>query len=303
MRSIHLALLLGSVTVGCYADPYTVTQAGTTPAPRPMLYDGQPLAKGGRIEGRSTTVMTPVGDGDKESGNFVARQHSDLALRTARGDFDAGLEVGIAWTKGAQAASPELGPKADSSGAVTVKFSGRHSFKLNDQLRLGAAVSMGVVSVPVVLSADPSNTENAEALVFEVGIVPSWRSGPLAIFGGINFTNDTYIPRSVVVDGSDLDSEVPEANADGAVVFSAGMSYTLPSGLHLTAQLGQPLSELAHHGLQLDLGLGFDFGSQPAPKPAGPPPPPPGYYYPPPGSPPPVTTPPPAGPGGAPGST
>lgn len=297
MRSQILAativLLVGG---GCVYDAFTVTQAGTTPAPRAMLYDGQPLDRAGRAEIRSTTVVTPVGDGDKESGNFVARQHSDLSLRGARGNSDFGMQLGAAWTKGSEAASPNLGPKPDASAAITVKVAGHHSFQLNDQFRLGVGFATGMVSVPIVISANPGNTERDEALDFELALVPSYRVGPLAVFGGFNITSEAYVPRAILVDDS---YDVPEATTDGAVVLSAGASYTLPNGLYLMGQLAKPVSDLAEHGLQLDVSIGFNFGTKPAPRPAMPPPPP--YYYPPPPAPVPAG-PAPAGPGGTPPS-
>ncbi len=288
-------LFLFLICGGCVSESFTVTQAGTTPAPRPMLYDGQPLDRGARFEMRSTSVVTPVGDGDKPSGNFVSRQHTDLSVRGSRGNTDVGFQLGVGWTKGASEASPALGPKPDSMGAITGEALVRHSFPINEDFRLGTGIGMGIISVPITYG-DTTQTENDEALAFELSVVPSWRKGPLALFGGINFTTEAYVPRQIIAeDGFDY----PEATTDGAIVFSAGASYTLASGLHLQGALAKPVSDLAQHGLQIDVSIGFDFGSKPQPRPAGPPPPPPGYYYPPP--PPPTTTAPPptpAGPGG-----
>lgn len=290
MRGIILSVLICG---GCVSESFTVTQAGTTPAPRPMLYDGQPLERGGRMQMRSTSVVSPVGDGEKESGNYVARQHADLSLRGARGNGDVGFQLGVGWTKGSEGAQPVLGPKPDSIGAITGKFVGHYALPVNDQFRLGIGFGMGMISVPITYG-DTTRTERDEALAVDLALVPSWRSGPLAIFGGINFTSEAYVPRQIIADDS---FDYPEASTDGAIVFNAGASYTLPSGLHLMGALAKPVSDLAEHGLQVDVSIGFDFGSQPAPRPAGPPPPPPGYYYPPP-PPPPAPAPAPAGPPG-----
>jgi len=290
---VLVAVVVGVGGAGCVTNAFQVTQAGTVPAPRPMLYDGQPIEKGGIVEGRSTTVLTPVGEEpDGTSGNYIAHHHSDLILRGARGNSDAGIELGLAWTEGSEAAAPNLGPRPEATAAITTKFTARHSLRLADNIRLGAGFSFGFVSVPIRESA--ADTERDEAPVFELALVPSYRTGAIAIFGGLNFTTETYVPRTIVVDDS---YDTPEAISRGAVVMSAGASYSLPSGLHLMAQLAIPTaSDLARHGLQLDLGVGFEFGSQPQPRPPGPPPPPPGYYYPPPPNP----TPPPTTPGGGP---
>jgi hypothetical protein len=122
-----------------------------------------------------------------------------------------------------------------------------------------------------------TGVERDEAPVLQLGVVPSFRSGPVALFGGLHVTSEVYVPSTLVVEDS---FDAPEARGEGAaVIATAGVSLTTSSGMHLLAQIAKPMaSEFADHGMQLDLSIGFDLGTKPTRAPA----PPPAYPYPPP---------------------
>jgi hypothetical protein len=282
------------LVVAACTQAATVTQTGVVPAPRPLGYDGQPLAKQMRVEGRYGRALTELEPkDDRPSGNYIARDHLGFSLRTRSPmspNTDVGASVDIAWSKGAEPVNTGLDAKPDDA-AWSAMMGARHSIPVGEQMRVGLALDMGFVVVPVRVGG--SRVEHDPAFAAAFAIVPSWRSGPLALFGGIHIVSEVDVPRTLVVDDS---SDAPEARADGAaVIFAAGASVELDSGLHLRGQIAKPMSsEYADHGVQIDLGLAFDFGAParpappaPAPAPYGPPP----YYPPPPPAPAPLPSP------------
>jgi hypothetical protein len=284
----RVAGVVGAAFVAACATTHTVSQVGVVPAGRPMPYDGQPLAHGFRIEGRETTVVTHLEpNGNTSSGAYVAREYTGGALRVGHGNTDAGLEVDLGWVKGSEPVDSSLGPRPDADVVSTFLMSVRHSFELAPHVRLGTGFAFGFVDVPIALGG--ANTEHDGAAAVQLAVVPSYRSGPLVLFGGLDIVSEVDVPRTVVASDP---FDTPEARAQGgSVVVSAGASVVFDSGLRLTAQLARPTgSDLAHQGLQLDLGVAFDFGQPPALHREPPHPP----YYPPP------AYPPPAGPPGAP---
>jgi len=279
MRVVGLVVVLGAA--GCSPTPYTVTQVGVVPAVRPMAYDGQPL-DGTRIEGRSTTVLTDV-DAEDEGGNsglYVARHHSSVAIRGGRYNTDVGLELDAAWVKGSQPISPGLGPRPGGDAAIGIQFAARHSFPIDEQFRVGAGMTVGWVNVPIRVGNN-ANSERDEAAQWALAVVPSWRTGNLTLFAGAALALEVDVPGALVVDDS---FDAPEAHSAGGVfVLSAGGTMSFDSGLRLTGQLARPVGgQIADYGAQLDLMIGFDFGargSAPPPAPPAPPPAsPPGAY-------------------------
>lgn len=281
---------LAILVCACTHGVTNVQQAGTVPAPRAMSYDGQPLDRGARVEGRLRTVVQETTPLDADGGgNFVARTHSGVGLRGGVGDTDVGVEAELAWTEGAQPASRGLGEPPEYDFATTITGSVRHSFGVADGVRLGVGLESGFTSVPVRL--DGGKTEYDEAVLWGFSLVPSWRSGPVTIFFGMHASTETNVPRTVL---SEWSFDIPEAKAAGGVaVWNAGVSWAAESGLRLTASAGRPYgAQWANHGLQVDLAIGYDFGRKPdlggrggqpqvinaVPAPPPPPPPPPAPY-------------------------
>ncbi len=256
--------------VGCMPPPpRTVTQIGVVPAPRPMNYDGQPLAHWVRLEGHtSSTVSATTPRGGTDSGASISRLQSGGAIRLGHGATDLGFEFEAAWTRGADPVDA-VGAAPDSALASSYALALRHAFALGGPVRLGVAGSAGMAVIPVRL--DGGDTEHDVAGAFAFALVPSVRTGPLTLFGGVDLTTEIDVPRSVVITD---DLEVPVAGiTGGAIVLSAGLSLALRGGLHLQAQVaGVTGSEVANHGLQLDVSLAFDVGTEPpmtrAPRPA-----------------------------------
>ena len=279
--------VVGAALASACATTHTVSQVGVVPAGRPMPYDGQPLARGVRVEGRTATVVTHLEPtGNTSNGAYVAREYTGGALRVGHGNTDLGLEVELGWVQGSEAIAPDLGARPDSIAVTSFLFAARHSFELAPHLRLGTGLAVGAVDVPVRL--DGGGTEHDGAAAIQLALVPSYRSGPLVAFAGLNIVSEVEVPRTVVASNP---FDTPEARAGGgAVVLSAGASFVFDSGLRLTGQLARPTgSDAAHQGLQLDVGLAFDFGQPPAlPRPPPRPPyyPPPAYPGPPGGGPP-----------------
>jgi hypothetical protein len=280
-------LLPGALVAAACMQTRTVEQVGTVPALRAMPYDGQPVERGARLEGRSTTVVTDVSAGPEgdNSAIYVARHHASLAVRGGYRGLDTGFELDLAWVRGARPIHPGLGPPPDADVAIGVSFPVRYSVSLAEELRLGVGVTMGVVSVPIRYSG---RTERDEAGTFALALVPSWRAGNLVLFGGLAFASEIDVPGRLVVDSS---FDVPEARAaGGGVVLSAGATAVFASGLRLTGQVARPTTtRIADHGVQVDLLLGFELGEPrrsrglgigdpappPGPHPPAPPPDPP----------------------------
>ena len=277
-----LVVLASSLALAACTTTNVVTQTGIVPAPRGLAYDGQPLPKGSRVEGRYTSVVQELAQTDEHpTGNYVSRDHLGVAFRTSAPQSPAteiGVEVDTAWSRRAEPTRPGLdAPPSDAAWSFVA--GARHSLAVGPQVRIGLGVDLGLVSVPVRVGS--SDTERDEAPIFRLGVVPSYRAGPIALFGGLHVASEIEVPAALVIEDS---FDAPEARAEGvAVIATGGVSYTTPSGLYLLAQVAKPMaSELAEHGLQLDLAIGFDLGTKPqrAPDPAPPPAYPP-YPYPP----------------------
>ncbi|MCE9576154.1 MAG: hypothetical protein K8W52_23600 [Deltaproteobacteria bacterium] len=256
--------MTGAFAGGCLPSvSRTVTQAGVVPAPRPMNYDGQPLAHWVRLEGHtSSTVTATTSRGDTASGAYVSRLQSGGAIRLGHGATDFGFEFEAAWSRGADAVDAGLGAPPDSALASSYGLALRHAFALGGPVRLGVAGSAALAVIPVRL--DGADTRHDVAGAFAFALVPSVRTGPVTLFGGVDLTTEIDVPRSIVVTQSQQ-IEAPVAGiTGGAIVLSAGLSLALRGGLHLQAQVaGVTGSELANHGLQLDVSLAFDVGTEP----------------------------------------
>lgn len=273
MRRALAVLAVTAPAAACVTEAYTVTQAGTVPAPRAMAYDGQPLDRDLRIEGRASTALTATEGGPDaaESGNFVARHHAGLAVRKrlGHGATDVGFELDTAFIGDSDPLQAGLGPRPDGSGPWSFTANVRHAVRLSDTMRLGVGLQLGLVDAPVRVAA--AETERDSAALFAFALVPSWRRGPVTAFGSVTFASEVDVPRQVLAND---DWDTPEVHADGAaVVVAVGTTYTFADGLRLTARLAQPTgSDAARYGAQADLTIGFDFGAPAGARPAAPPP-------------------------------
>ncbi len=274
-RTLLLSLLPLSMAA-CVQSSYAVTQAGLVPAPRALPYDGQPLDRSARLEGRVSTAIAPTEDAvdSGDSGNLVARHHAGVAARKRLGssNTDIGLEFDTAFVDGADPVQAGLGPAPETGGAWQLTWGIRHSLRLADDVRLGVGFTMGFAEVPVRVGA--AQTESDTAGIYQFGLVPSWRRGPLVAFGSMTISSEVDVPRVIIANDS---FDTPQARAAGGVlILAAGATYELSDSLRLTGRLAQPTgSSIASYGPQLDLVLGFDLGDAPrsrAPGPSAPPP-------------------------------
>jgi hypothetical protein len=300
---MKMSLLLASslALLACTHSATTVSQTGIVPAPRPLAYDGQPLARPVRLEGRYTSVVEKLEpDNGRPSGDYVARDHLGAAVRFAppfMSSTDIGIAIDTAWSRRSEPVNSDL-PERPHQTAWSMVFGIRHSVPISPELRLGVGVDMGFLIAPVRVGGS-SESESDGALIASLGVVPSYRTGNFTLFGGFHLVSEVNVPRTLVVDDS---FDAPEAEAEGgALVLSGGASINIESGMHVMAQLAKPFSsEFADHGVQVDFMLAFDLGrTEPraAPRPVYQPvnpqyppatypyPPPPTYPYPPPAQP------------------
>ncbi len=256
LRAAVLALLS---TTGCLYSSHQAGQVGLVPPPRATMYDGQPMTKSLRLEGRATTSVTPT---DRISGSD-ANQHSAYVARDvlgggvfkAFGATELGLSVDRARSRAATPMTTDVATeRAPSSGADTYTFSLRRAVLLQDGWSLGLAGDLGWTSVPIRRSDGATTSDSAPLL--RAAIVPSYRAGALTVFASLQVTNDIDVPATITVD-PDTDAKV---SADGgALIPTAGASVRI-GDFALRTQLSKPLNTAVDHGAQLELALAYQFG-------------------------------------------
>jgi hypothetical protein len=131
----------------------------------------------------------------------------------------------------------------------------RRSLRTSESFAIGLAGDIGWLRVPILLGGKERDQNSAG--IFRGAIIPSWRSGPLAVFGGLHLTNDFEVPATTTID----EDHSSEARASGYAAFvTAGASVELGGGLKLATQVAKPFGSTAPHGVQLDVVLGFELG-------------------------------------------
>lgn len=248
------------LVAGCEYS-YRQRQVGLVPPPRPATYDGQPMTRSVRVEGHASRVVTPLQPASASTGSstYVARDTIGGGLFVRAGTAELGVSLDAARSRSAVPAGPMVTDPVPEGPAYAMVFALRHALRASESVSVGLSGELGLVRVPILLGGNSRSSDTTG--LYRGAIVPSWRSGALALFGGLHITNDIEVPSTVTVD-SDSGAE---ASASGAVfIASAGASVRIGDSLKLSTQIAKPFASTADHGVQLDVVLGFELGD-PAP--------------------------------------
>ena len=259
---VACACLVGLVA-GCEYS-YRQRQVGLVPPPRPATYDGQPMAGVVRVEGHASRVVTPLEPASAPTGSstYVARDTIGGGLFVRAGETELGMSVDAARSRSAVPVGPMVQDPVPEGPAYSVVFALRRAIRASESVSVGLAGEFGLVGVPIRLG-DGGRSSSDSAGIYRVAIVPSWRAGALALFGGMHLTNDFEVPSEITIDPD----HSSEASASGAVfIASAGASVRIGDGLKLSTQIAKPFTSTVEHGVQLDVVLGFELGAPAAPR-------------------------------------
>lgn len=268
MHPIALALVV-LVTACQYST--SQRQVGLVPPPRATMYDGQPIPKQTRIEGRATTVVMARDLGDSaDHSAFVARDVFGGGVFTMVGGTELGASVDSIRTRSSSPMTTQVvNARAPVDNGYALALALRRSMLLEDGWAIGFAGELGWTEVPIVRE-DGLSTSDTAAL-YRLGIVPSYRRGAVTVFASLQLTNDTIVPGMVDVDfGTKAD-----ASARSAVLIpTVGAAVRVGEDVRLMAQLAQPFNttqpynSTVDHGMQLEVSLGYELGDRtPSPHP------------------------------------
>lgn len=273
MHALRFVLLAASVlALAASANPNSFSQRGTVGTPRAARHDGQPLATKVRLEGHlGTTVRSAIAArdgaplGPDGSGAAVAQNEGGAAVRVrANQVLDLGVEVDAAWSPTAttRAGTPTVAPDAM---AIDTAFTVRASHPLGDGVALGWAVDVGGHQVPVQRrdgtgTTVPDGTVSRPlTLLARLSVVPSYRRGPVALYGSVGYASDSEVPA--VIATANPDPGAVARNRDGALVMAAGLTFDLGRGTRLSTRVGDAFTSAVpagHYGPQVDVGLAVD---------------------------------------------
>lgn len=269
MPSRFLLALAALPLVACTPAPYTVTQHGLIAAPRPALYDGQPLATRSRIEGHfSTARVTDLGRVE-DSGAAVARHQAGGAIRAAiNSSSDIGLEGDAAWSATESTLSGDSSVSTGVPDAAVIDAAVAFRSSVGEgAMRLGFAVAVGMSSSPIRREGHDGYSRD-EAGLFRGSLVPSYRMGNVTLYGSIGGATQSDIKESFTVtpdSTSNNDPGVVVETTQIVLTVAAGASFDLGDRARLTAQVGEVFGHDAKFGPQAMAGLSVDLGG-PAPR-------------------------------------
>jgi hypothetical protein len=230
------------------------------PPPRPTTYTGQPMTKAVRLEGFAATTATPTRPGPPDNtAAFTALTVFGGGAFLKRGDAEFGASLEVATPRDATPTTKEIAETPPHEVVIAGVASARRSLRTSFAgFAIGLAGELGFVRIPMFVNG---RRENAVQGMYRIGIVPSWRTGGLTVFGGLTFASTPEIPAEVQIEGGTrAETDVGSA----AIITSVGASVVLDEGITLTTRAAKPWATTADHGLQLDLVLGFELGD-PAP--------------------------------------
>jgi hypothetical protein len=248
------------LATGCPLFSSQQRQVGLVPAPRAMSYDGQRMTKNMRVEGRANTTVgerATIADGETTNHSaYVARDVIGGGVFGMAGETEIGASFDHIRSRNATPMTAEAGAlEAPTESGYTVTFSVRRSMPLDNGWAVGIAGDLGATKVPIV--RDDARRVSDIAGLYRVALVPSYKSGPLTLFASLQMTNDIVVPDTI-----DTSDDEGEASASGTVIVpAAGASVMLGDGVKVTTQIAKPLNTTVEHGPQLELSLGYEFGS------------------------------------------
>lgn len=251
MRPVLVALI--AVATGC--QTYAEHRAALVPHATPLTTDGQPLESTGELALGASNVhdFAKPGAGNPDAGDAVPSTQ-------VRGVFDLrasrNLSIGVVYERGLAAGSHAVSPSEPNVDNGDVVGYGAHMIVSiptgTPGLRVALAGEILMWNVPWVqystcimnCGASPgftfSDRGSDPVATFALGIIPSYRTGNLTVFGGMTMRNQPTIDEKAIDLGED-----PE-------VQGGPLNFTLHAGAEVDVGAGVRLSLIAHQTVSRD---------------------------------------------------
>lgn len=225
------------VGVGCVPPPpvYRVQRAARVPRPAAPLRTGEPLAGPVGISFEATAGDTAELANEKKALEVPSQQvRGELRVRIGRGEIAPFYEQSIESSYG------QLDPTQASVGegtAVGYGLATRYSIATpSPHVSIGTALEMMSFSMPVieyrtcVENCEVNNVYGTEVHEgtestgsFGLGITPTYRSGPVAFYGGMYMRRHPTIERKGTEIGGEYDEDISGGSYN--VLLHAGVEY------------------------------------------------------------------------------
>lgn len=247
-----LVLSLASVAAGC--QTYAQHRAALVPHASPLPIDGQPMPAAGAIGLGASNIADPVAPtaGAPNVGDAVpgTQLRGELALRLGHDGAMWGVyERGLAATAHAVTSSQPPVDNGDVAGTgIGVGYSVATS---NPHWRVGLAAEVVAWLVPWVQytscvsnCAGDSFTTNDRGTdlvpTLSLGVTPSYRNGPLTVFGGATARNQPTIAEKIetVLPSNDADVQDGPWN----LTLHAGVEYAFSNALTASVFVDQTVT-------------------------------------------------------------
>lgn len=294
--STRLFLLAGLATVAA-CNVNRVNRAALVPHMTPTLKSGAPMETPGEFSiGASSLAHTTLGSTDDTAAVEVpgTQARGDMRLRVGQH-----VALGLLYEEGFDAGakkSKEAQPDVDAGNTRGFGFSLAGAIPTsNPRVSVGINTELVFWSVPwIEYSTCVQNCggfqwtvmteDRASVSQIALGIVPTYSTGKMNVWGGVTFRNHPTIEQKGTEVGVDISDEVEEGSFN--TVISAGADIELGGGFRAGATLYQVVQgEPAKYGPSLAVMMTIPLGRKDTPPaaPTGAPTAPaaPAYPYPP----------------------
>lgn len=265
---MRLVLALLSLTA---CGTYDNHRAALVPHAAPSMYDGQPLESVGQAAIGADNLFDlarPTG-GDPTQGDQIPNQQFHLAV-AARGQGDmvsvrGVIEHAMVGNSTVTATdAPRITDASLTGAGVALQLAIPTS---TPGLRIGMAIEGVVWNVPwVEFSTCAPNcgsisTDRADLVpTLGIALIPSYKVGPVTIFGGATMRNQPTIAAETVTYGAP-DSNGPDVG-DWTFTAHAGVGVELGAGVKATAIVHYTFGGPINYGPSVAFEVAIPFGPQ-----------------------------------------
>jgi hypothetical protein len=236
MRRLQLPWIITLPVLAACGPTYTQNQAALVPHAEPVAYDGQPLTAPAALwlgAGNVTDLVAPraaapnVGDSVPRTQLRGAYGYSFGNL-TLEGFYERGLvstETPLSTTQ----------PPVHNGSVTGFGLGTTYSFAMSPQMRFGFVAEIASWSVPWVqysqcvsgcpnpgVAIETSGTAD-QVMTYTFGLVPSYRTGPWTLFGGLTLRNQPTTYQKQEIQGGDPGTFVDEG--DFNATLSLGVEF------------------------------------------------------------------------------
>lgn len=231
------------------------------------MFSGQPMSTPFELTGGASSISAVKKPRLDDAGIATPMEvpgtqlHGELRFRTSANTFG-----GFAFEQGTSGSTQRLSSEAPPVGdrdvfGVGGVFGG--STMLSPEVRLGYLAAVTLWDVPYVTYARAADgtvsvieRDSDKISTYGVGLTPSYRTGPLVLFGTVFLRNHPVSNRSELLETD------PVEGGPFNVAVAAGVEYEFAPRLSATALVQQNLStEPVHYGPGLQLALTGKLGN------------------------------------------